>query len=279
MKARPWNVEYSYISIKKEIIEEIYMVVRDINIEMPGYIFLSKEDDYYTDGTPNIDWERNEIVKYINYNNSFGNCYVLLFKTKEYLSKYRTYNATELDIYLKHIKNEPVNSGNAINDNVIADDKYPDYKELKHGDLTKEIFDQLKRHYGMLRIKESEWRRAVSIAAKIGLLFYERSLGKPTKRPAFLEAYKAEFDSMLKNDTIARYIYDNLPEEYCGGSGTPRSDTDIGPIVKAAVYAGSIYEDKSVRDIDSLKDQLRSDEYELPSDDVLLKIIQAVKDI
>jgi len=160
-----------------------------------------------------------------------------------------------------------------------ADDKYPVYKDLKFVGLPKNKFDDLKRHYGMLRDEESKWRRAIAIAAKIGILFYERNLDKPTNRDAFLAEYKAEFDTILKNDTVAKHIYSSLPEHYRGGKGGRENTVDIVPIIKAAVYAGSIYDTDDVKYLETLKSDLAGHQYRVPPDEILMKIIEATKDI
>ena len=157
-----------------------------------------------------------------------------------------------------------------------TDNKYPIYRDLKFTGLLKNDFDDLKRHYGMLRDEESKWRRAVAIAAKIGILFYERALNKPTTKPAFLAAYKMEFDATLQNDTLAKHIYSNLPESYQGVTKTPESRTDVDPIINAAVLAGAQSGDRECMNIKSFKKSLSIEGYETPSDDILEKIIAAV---
>ncbi len=154
---------------------------------------------------------------------------------------------------------------------------YPKFKDLKFAGLEKKDFDELKKYYGMLQLEESKWRRAIPIATKIGLLFYERNLEKTTKRPAFLKKYKLEFDDWLKNDTVANIIYDSLPEEYRGGSGTSVSAASIDSVINAAAMAGSIVGSRSVKNIDSLKKCLRDEKYDIPTDDILTKIIESVQ--
>jgi hypothetical protein len=160
-----------------------------------------------------------------------------------------------------------------------GDIKYPDYKGVKFDELDKKKFDELKKYYKMLQLEESKWRRSITIAAKIGLLFYERSLNKPTTRPAFLEKYKQEFDSMLKNDTVANHIYDNLPEEYRGGSGTPVCVPDFDVIINAATFAGAQAGDRESMNIISLKKSMKLENIAQPSDDVIEKIIVSVKQL
>lgn len=162
----------------------------------------------------------------------------------------------------------------------LSDSKYPIIKGVKFSDLTEKQFTLIKKHYGMLRNDESKYRRAISVAAKIGLLFYERSLGTPTTRVAFLEAYRQEFDAIIKNDELAKEIYSQLPEQYRGSSSIKTGDpVDMLPIVKAAVYAGSIYDTDDVKDLGKLKKELLENNYKIPSDEVLLNIIEATKDI
>lgn len=162
---------------------------------------------------------------------------------------------------------------------VSEDVKYIKIKGVNFENLTSDKFTEIKKYYGMLQNEESKYRRALPIAVKIGLLFYERSLGKPTTRPAYLEAYKQEFDSILKNDSLAKEIYSYLPEEYRGGVKTLETSVEILPTIKAAVYAGSIYDIDDAKDLDKLKRELAEFEYQIPPDDILAKIIEAVKAI
>jgi hypothetical protein len=161
----------------------------------------------------------------------------------------------------------------------VEDMKYPDYKGVKLDELDKKKFDELKKYYKMLQLEESKWRRAIPIAAKIGLLFYECNLGKPTKRSAFIESYKQEFDTMLKNDTVANHIYDNLPEEYRGGCGTPVNAADIDIIIKAATFAGAQAGDRDSMNIVSLKKSMKLEKINQPPDDIIEKIIASVKQL
>ena len=170
----------------------------------------------------------------------------------------------------------PADKGNVPG--VESDDvKYPVIKDVKFEGLEKEKFADIKKYYGMLQQEESKWRRAIPIAAKIGLLFYERNLEKGTKRPEFIEKYKLEFDALLKNNTVAGVIYDSLPEEYRGGSGTSETVTNLDPIINAAALAGSMVGSKSARSTDGLRKSLIAERYDVPTDDVLLKIINAVQ--
>lgn len=191
-----------------------------------------------------------------------------------------------VDAFKNKSKTAPSNSvpqkiGNeAINDITgFADNKYPEFKGIDLEGLTKEQFTEIKTKYGLLREAESKYRRALPIATKIGLLFYERSLNRPATKPAFLEAYKQEFDAILKNDSLAKEIYSYLPEEYRGGSKAPDSSVDLMPMIRAAVYAGSIYDTEDVKVLKKLKAELSENEYELPSDEVLSKIIEATKEV
>ena len=161
----------------------------------------------------------------------------------------------------------------------VAESKYPDFKGLKVDGLTNEQLTELKQYYGIVKAEESKLRRAIPIAVKIGLLFYERSLGKPTTKSAFLNAYKKEFDAILKNDVLAKDIYRSLPEEYRGGRSTADNSFDVLSIIKAAVYAGSIYDTDDVKDLGKLKADLVVSKYPVPSDDILLKIIEVAEGI
>jgi len=168
----------------------------------------------------------------------------------------------------------------SVDDGCLSDDgddlKYITIKGINFEELTSDKFTEIKKYYGMLQVGESKYRRALPIAAKIGLLFYERSLNKPTTRPAFLDAYKQEFDAILPNDTLAKEIYSQLPEEYRGGSKPTKPVSDIDPIINAAVFAGAQASNRDSMNIVRLKKSLTLENYAIPQDDVLNKIIAAV---
>lgn len=159
---------------------------------------------------------------------------------------------------------------------IVGDGKYPDFKGLKLEELTREQFTELKQYYGIVRNEEAKWRKAVAIAAKIGLLFYERSLEKPTTRPAFIAEYKKEFDALMKNDSVAKVIYENLPKEYKGGSGAPANKTGISPDIKAAVFAG--FMEGTQGDVNGLelRSALQSEGYNVPDENVFQVILEAM---
>ncbi len=166
---------------------------------------------------------------------------------------------------------------NSLND--VESFKYLNIRGLKLEDVTDKLFYDIKRSYGMLQKEESKYRRAVSVAAKIGLLFYERSLGKPSTRPAFLKAYKHEFDSILKDDKLAKEIYSYLPEEYRGVAKPQDSSVDLLPIIKAAVFAG--YLEGTQEDVtgSELISALRDESYVIPDETTLLKILEAMNNL
>lgn len=153
--------------------------------------------------------------------------------------------------------------------------------------LKKLTFPQMKQQVAMLAEQKKNWDASVMAAAKIGLLFYEKGLQKPTNEKIFVSEYKKHLDNFhgLQNETIKR-IYKNLPEPYRHsriGGKTASEQIDISTIIKSAVYAGSIFDTDDVKDLGKLKveltDYLKERNCELPSDDVLEKIIEATKDI
>jgi len=191
-----------------------------------------------------------------------------------------------VDAFMKLPIQTPKSSDEGANIKAEANDisgsfdvKYPKYTGLKFEELSKDKFDEIKKYYGMLQDEESKYRRALHIAAKIGILFYERSLGKPTTRPAFIKAYKNEFDSILKNDTIAKEIYNNLPEEYKGSSKPQDSSGDMFQTIKAAVFAG--YMEGTQGDVtgSELSSSLREDGYAVPDEKSLQMILEAMSNL
>ena len=159
------------------------------------------------------------------------------------------------------------------------DVKYPTYKYIKLKNIDEKKFQQMKKYYGMLQNEEKKWRRAIPIAAKIGILFYECGLDVPITRKAFLEKYKEEFDKILKNDTVANFIYDNLPEYYRKGSGPPVSYSSIDTIINAAVFAGSQAGARDSMNFSTLKKSMNMESFVVPTDDILDKIIASVKNL
>lgn len=162
----------------------------------------------------------------------------------------------------------------------------PDYEDIITAETILKLkslsLPQMKQKVAFLTEDKKKNDAAVIAAAKIGLLFYEEGLQKPTNEKLFVSEYKKHLDKLpvLQNETIKR-IYKNLPEPYRhshGGGKIASGQLDLAPIIKAAVYAGSIYDTDDVKILKKLKAELVEHKYVLPSDDVLNKIIEAVKE-
>lgn len=161
-------------------------------------------------------------------------------------------------------------------EDIISDETILKLKELP--------LPQLKQQVAMLAAEKKKWDTSIMVAAKIGILYCERGLHKPTE-DQFLSEYKEQKDNFPPlHDTTLKRIYKNLPDGYRfsreGGRVAATSDqVDLTPIIKAAVYAGSIYDTDDAKKLSKLKAELAINKYDMPSDDVLLKIIEAVKDL
>ncbi|MEI8280493.1 MAG: hypothetical protein WCG87_12070 [Bacteroidota bacterium] len=166
------------------------------------------------------------------------------------------------------------------NELVAYEDIISDETILKLMDLP---LPKMKQQVAMLAAEKKKTDASIMAAAKIGLLFYEDGLQKPATEAKFLAEYKNQLDKLPSlPDTTIKRIYKNLPDGYRfsqSGGKMSTDQADITPIIKAAVYAGSIYDTDDVKTLDKLKSELELNDYDLPSDDVLNKIIVTVKDI
>jgi len=140
---------------------------------------------------------------------------------------------------------------------------------------------QLKQQVAMLAAEKKKWDASIIAAAKVGLLFYEEGLTRPTKENLFVAEYKKHFDKLppLPKSTIER-IYKHLPDGYrraTDGGKVATEQQDIDPIIKAATFAGSQVVHRESMNLKRLKKSLSIEGYNVPSDDILEKIIAAVK--
>lgn len=140
---------------------------------------------------------------------------------------------------------------------------------------------QMKQQVAILAAEKKKSDAAIIAAAKIGLLFYEKGLPRPANKNLFIEEYKKHFDILpqLPNTTIER-IYKYLPDGYrraTEGGKIAVEQQDIDPIIKAATFAGAQAGDRDSMNLSRLRKSLIMEGYSVPSDDVLEKIIAAVK--
>lgn len=290
VKVHKWNIGDNIKKVNSEkynTLKELFIQLADRKI-VDGEVSRYEKEDIY--GQPEVDFYGGPIIE-VSLRDSYFEAEKFYAYMKWYLLYYDSEVPEELNILASNSGDSTTgNAKNATKDIVEKqlidadiDSKYPTYDNLDINNPNKKLLEGIKKNYGMLRREVIKLKSAIPIATKIGLLFYEHNLNKPTTKPAFIAAYKKEFDAMLKNDTLAKEIYRNLPEEYRSASGSPGNAVDLMPIIKAAVYAGSIYDTEDVKIPEKLKIDLveyfNATGYQVPTDDVLLKIIEAVKDL
>jgi hypothetical protein len=138
---------------------------------------------------------------------------------------------------------------------------------------------------GSLRTEKEKWDASIVAATEIGLLFYEGGLTKPTTRDAFMEEFRDKVGGLP--DTTIEKIYKALPPEYRHKGGKPKKpsngasygDDGLWVVIKAAVYAGSIFDTNDGKDIRKLAASLLDNDYKVPSEEILKKIVDAVRAI
>lgn len=174
-------------------------------------------------------------------------------------------------------ENKSVEVPNPAYEDIMADETILKLKELP--------LPQLKQQVAMLAAEKKKWDASIMAAAKIGLLFCEEGSQKPVTEDKFISEYKKHLDKFpALPDTTLKRIYKNLPDGYRfsrEGGKAPSSEQEVNltSIIKAAVYAGSIYDTDAAKVLKDLKDELAEYKYQIPTDNVLQKIIEAVKDI
>jgi hypothetical protein len=194
----------------------------------------------------------------------------------------------EAEIVAHEVINDP-QEGYSVSQEIDKPTSHTTFEEFIPTEIIHKIknlsFDKLKQQVVMLAAEKSKWDTSIMAAANIGILFYEEGLQKPATLEKFVSEYKKHLDKFPNlPDTTIKKIYKHLPEGYRysrTGGKVARDDqaADITSIIKAAVYAGSIYDTDDVKKLVKLKAELVVNEYTLPSDDMLLKIIEAVEDI
>lgn len=135
----------------------------------------------------------------------------------------------------------------------------------------------MKQQVAMLAGEKKKWDASIIAAAKVGLLFYEEGLSKPTKVELFVAEYKKHFDKLppLPKTTIER-IYKHLPDGYrrtTDGGKVAGEQQDIDAIIKAAAFAGYQYGSKDIANVDNFVKALNRESYSVPDENVLTKII------
>jgi hypothetical protein len=100
----------------------------------------------------------------------------------------------------------------------------------------------------------------------------------------FITEYKKHLDKFPQiPDTVIKKIYKHLPDGYRysreGGKPVIEKSVDLAPIIKAAVYAGSLVGSSDAETLPTLKKRLIDDGISLPADDIMKKIFDEVCDI
>jgi hypothetical protein len=157
--------------------------------------------------------------------------------------------------------------------------KYPKFVDLDINSPNKATLQSLKQKYAMLRTDAYKWKIGIYIALRVGLLYHRKGLSKQVSEGAFLKTYKNEFDGILKNDTMAKLIYEYLPESYTKGDGSPKQTTDIDIFIKAAALAGYLSGSHDISTVDCFKKALAREKFAVPDDIMLQKIIVAAQEL
>lgn len=274
VQSKNWEPYEDISTAKKEINNRLRSLFIDgiLKEKIRGKIEYS--DEFY------YDERTGECLNYIDTENSHIDALQLI----KWAIKHHYISAQDMCENMNEQSNKnPTNElAKSNNKSDLADDRYPDYKELKFQDITKEKYEDLKRHYGMLRAEESKWRRAVSIATSIGILFFENGLKKPATKEAFKEAYKAEFDGIPMR--LVENIYNALPDGYKSLAGEskevesrPIDDDTLDTIIKTSVAAGLFRAEDEIKDAKDLERKLLRYEFEIPLDQYLKAISGACK--
>lgn len=139
----------------------------------------------------------------------------------------------------------------------------------------------LKKKVKELTNEKAKWDRSIEIASGIGLLFYEKELQKPATEPAFKAEYQKWFDGIPKK-TVSM-IYKSLPEGYRNTGTRPTTKVDgidedmVDTIMEASVAAGFITQKEGTKDFKELKCRLEADDYEVPPDSYIKRIVGTCK--
>ena len=162
------------------------------------------------------------------------------------------------------IAQEPVQSGSGLSD-AEKTELQASRKKLKE-----------------LENEKLKWDASIRAATNIGLLYYEGGLPKQAKKDEFIKMYREMLEDLP--DSTIDMLYGALPTEYRNLGGRPKKAADsmtcnIDAVIKAAVYAGSIYDTDDVKSLAKLKKELQDNEYVLPPDEILKQIIEVTKNI
>jgi hypothetical protein len=143
-----------------------------------------------------------------------------------------------------------------------------------------------KRELAVLKNEKLKWDASIAAAVQIGLLFWEGELSKPTTKEAFISEFNEKVGGLP--DTTVEMIYKALPTEYRNRGGKPKkisteivgTGTDeLNTAIKAAVYAGSLFDTNDVKSTKGLTGILEKNKYQIPSETVLQKIVEAAMDV
>lgn len=259
-----WNSDdtlQKVLESKKKYITENILIY---NIKK-GFIDGSLKYDLIIDemGTPLIDFITNEPLMEINIKESYVNIKSLI----------KCIAKSENNV--PHIPDDWFTIAGVENpNNKIAHGK---------GKLEPAIATEL----GTLRNEKLKWDASIRAAAEIGLLFFEGELPKPTTKDEFVKKFNSKVGGLP--DTTVEMIYKALPSEYRHKSGKPKtakSETaasirtdDLNIAIKAAVFAGSMYETSDAKNVNRLAEMLKENDCQVPPATVMEKIVEYVKKI
>lgn len=263
INAHSWNIDDSIQKVSESKRKHVINTVLVNNIDkkiIKGELVYDYACD--NDGYPHIDPTTNEPVTELKYDRSYVNVKSLM----QYV--------------VSDIKDESLVSDELL---VVAGIKVSGKRGASdQGKVDPAFATEL----GTLRNEKLKWDASIKAATEIGLLFFEGELPKPTTRDAFVQEFNSKVGGLP--DTTVEMIYKALPSEYRHKGGKPKmakSETaGIGTdalysAIKAAVYAGSIFDTDDAKDTQLLSNVLKDEGYQVPPADVLQCIVGAVKSV
>lgn len=264
VNAHSWNIDDTIEKVSDSKRKYIKNTVLIHNIEkeiVKGKLVYDYIYESY--GIPLADPETNEYITELKYDQSYVNVKSLI--------QYVVSDINDVSLVPDELL-------------VIAGIDIPDKKKTSdQGKTDPAIAIEL----GTLRNEKIKWDTSIRAATEIGLLFYEGELSKPTTRAAFVEEFNSKVGGLP--DTTVTMIYKALPSDYKHKGGKPKiakSEAsavsrigDLNTAIKAAVFAGSIYETPDAKDVGRLSEMLTGNKCQVPPTTVLEKIIEYVKEV
>jgi len=182
----------------------------------------------------------------------------------------------------KRVSKAPIDKGAKVADLPISSD--PFYEDVISDETILKLKElplpKMKQQVAILAAEKKKNDATIIACAKIGLLFYELGLTKPTTKELFVSEYMKHLDMLpiLPVATIQR-LYRHLPGGYrrtTDGGQVAIEKADVDPIIMAAVLAGAQSGDRASMNVKSLSKSLAIEGYAIPDDGIMEKIIAAV---